>query len=344
MNKHKNIRVSCVFLLLVASTFFFTKVSPAYGDTAPSPPVKGSQVTPGDIAKAIREGMKAQGKAAKVKTTGQGPAAPGKRGKASPPSPPPSAVKRRSVAPVTPPSIPEEGLITVLPEVTTTVNMSASDINRIVCQEPIKDVIFSEEKGITVNVSGNNAFVKFKPSRKAAGGGMQTVYSSNPAEFFIICGPSVYSIVAVPKRITPQTVFLSTGKRRAIEENLDLYAGMPFEKKIVDILEQIYKGDISEYFDVKKKNIAFDLFDDLNVLLRQVIIVEGEGLRIKSYYLTLKPSAGDKKIDLHEKFFLLPELAERAVSVSLEKLSITKNDIVRLFIVETVNASQGALK
>jgi len=54
----------------------------------------------------------------------------------------------------------------VLPEVTTQTEMSSSDINRIVCQTDIKDVIFSKEKGVSVKISGRDAFVKFLITKK----------------------------------------------------------------------------------------------------------------------------------------------------------------------------------
>lgn len=49
----------------------------------------------------------------------------------------------------------------ILPEVTTAVELSSSDINRIVCSGPINDLIFSKEKGLEGHFVGNNAFVKF---------------------------------------------------------------------------------------------------------------------------------------------------------------------------------------
>ena len=44
--------------------------------------------------------------------------------------------------------------------------LSNSDINRVICPVDIKDVIYSEEKGLTVNLSGKNAFVKFLVVKK----------------------------------------------------------------------------------------------------------------------------------------------------------------------------------
>jgi conjugal transfer pilus assembly protein TraK len=46
-------------------------------------------------------------------------------------------------------------------EVPTMVELSAKEINRIVCPGQMSDLIFSEEKGLTGHFSGNNAFIKF---------------------------------------------------------------------------------------------------------------------------------------------------------------------------------------
>ena len=46
----------------------------------------------------------------------------------------------------------------VSPEITTQVRLSNSDINRVICPVDIKDVIYSEEKGLAVNLSGKNAY------------------------------------------------------------------------------------------------------------------------------------------------------------------------------------------
>ena len=42
----------------------------------------------------------------------------------------------------------------VSPEITTQVRLSNSDINRVICPVDIKDVIYSEEKGLAVNSPG----------------------------------------------------------------------------------------------------------------------------------------------------------------------------------------------
>jgi conjugal transfer pilus assembly protein TraK len=47
-------------------------------------------------------------------------------------------------------------------EVPTAVELSNTDIYRSVCPGPLRDLIFSKEKGMTGHFPGKNAFVKFK--------------------------------------------------------------------------------------------------------------------------------------------------------------------------------------
>ena len=77
----------------------------------------------------------------------------------------------------------------VSPEITTQVRLSNSDINRVICPVDIKDVIYSEEKGLAVNLSGKNAFVKFLVVKKDG----KEMYSMTPSELYFVCdGAGLY--------------------------------------------------------------------------------------------------------------------------------------------------------
>ena len=52
--------------------------------------------------------------------------------------------------------------VTVLPEISQTVELSNTDVNRFICTDNIQDVVYSKEKGVVVKYSGKNAFVKFQ--------------------------------------------------------------------------------------------------------------------------------------------------------------------------------------
>ncbi|MGB9811625.1 MAG: TraK domain-containing protein, partial [Dictyoglomus turgidum] len=124
----------------------------------------------------------------------------------------------------------------VEPEMVTAVKMSSSDVNRIVCPVDIKDVVYSEEKGIQVKISGKNAFVKFL-IKKLAG---KEIYSNIPADLYVVCGDNVFSIIAFPERIPSVTVYLED-KKGKIKEILEKKQ-MPLEKEIVEYVKAFILG------------------------------------------------------------------------------------------------------
>jgi len=225
----------------------------------------------------------------------------------------------------------------VKPGMTVQVYMSSKDNNRVSCPVKIRDVVYSREKGsgIGVKVVRKNAFIKFLVSEI----GGKRIYATEPSEFFITCGDDVYSIIAVPKEIPAQTIVLSPGRKKRIEENMDIFAGIPFEKKVTKIIREAVTGDIPQTFDIQKYDRGFQVFRDLDVFLARIITVEGEGLRLKEYSISIRKSAGQEKIELKETDFLRKELAHRPVAVSLEQNSIKKGDVTRLFIVERMTQS-----
>jgi len=227
-----------------------------------------------------------------------------------------------------------KGEMSVLPEVTTKVLLSNRDVNRVTCMNgPIKDIIYSKEKGITVKTDGNNAFVKFLISRDPATGDM--LYSKIPSEFYVVCGidSTVYTLIAVPKNIPAQAVQLVSHKKE-IKKNLSMFEGIPFEKKVLLLVKDTYRDRIPDSFTVRYENKPLNIFRDISLSLKRQIIADGEGLEVKEYILALKPTSTKETMRLKEKFFLLPELAQKPVGIALEHMTLRKGRPSRLFIVE----------
>jgi len=217
----------------------------------------------------------------------------------------------------------------VMPEVSTQVNLSSSDANRIVCSQEIKDVIFSAEKGVSVKAVGKNAFVKFRITRKDD----RDIYSSTPTELFVVCGESVYNLIAIPKRIPSQTVRLSPGTEK-IKQNAALYSALPFEKKVMAVIKAVYTGEIPEGFSARTANRKLPLFKDLELTLSRVFRVEGEGLSIKEFSVSSRKSGEEMKI--REKDFLNDAVAAKPVGLSLDRHTLKPGETVRLIVVEQV--------
>lgn len=216
---------------------------------------------------------------------------------------------------------------TVLPEIATRIDLSNSDVNRLVCPERIKDVVFSKEKGVTVKFSGRDVFVKFLVEQSA----MEKKYITSPTELFVVCGESVYNIIGVPKTIPSQTVRLSTGKQDRIRKNLALFAGMPYEEKLLKIIKSVYAGTIPDSFAVRRVRKKLDIYKDLDLTATREIDIEGEGLRAREYQVTLR---NKDLLEIREKDFLLRELVERPAALAVDKHTLRTGDMARIIVLE----------
>jgi len=222
----------------------------------------------------------------------------------------------------------------VFPEVTTRVDLSSTDVNRFVCQGPIKDVMFSQDKGIKIKISHSNAFVKFQALKR----GQDVVYSKTPSEFYVVCDDVVYTLIGIPKKIPAQTIRLSSGQEEKIEKNLSLFLGLPLEKKILKLIKQAYTDDLPESYTIHSIMKRRSLFNQAWVIAKRDILVEGEGLGVREYVVGLKD--GHSKWHLSEKDFLKPALTNSPLAIAIEEPLLKTGDKTRVFIVERRNPDE----
>lgn len=216
----------------------------------------------------------------------------------------------------------------VLPEATTTVRLSSSDMNRISCHSDVREALTSTEKGLTIKITGKDAFVKFKVTKK----GDKFSYSTTPTELYVVCGDETFSMIVFPQRIPSQTIRLSSGKDRKIKENIGLYAGLPFEKKVLKAIRDVYTENIPDSYSVSRKEKRFNSYREILLTLKRTVDIEGEGVRIKEYEASLRSETTQFK--MNEKMFLRTEIAENPVAVSLERHILRTGDTSRVFVVE----------
>lgn len=227
------------------------------------------------------------------------------------------------------PDFSDETPSVVLPEITTSVRFSNSDLNRISCPVGIREALTSTEKGVSIKIQGRDAFVKFKVTKRSDG---QVGYVTTPAEIFVVCGENTYTLIAFPQRIPSQLIKLSSGTEKRIKENQSIYAGMPFEKKILRVIKEVYTEDMAESYTIAKIDKAVGNFRDVRVIHRRTVDVEGEGIAVKEYEVSLKGNKSEFK--LSEKHFLKADFAQNPVAVSIDKPNIRRGDLARVFVVE----------
>jgi hypothetical protein len=254
------------------------------------------------------------------------------------PPPPPPAIKQKPYADMSDPDVVTslENHRTVLPEVTAKILLSNRDVNRIICQAgAIKDVVFSQEKGISVKTSNNNAFVKFLITGNTGNTNNMT-YADIPSEIYVVCGVdnAVYTLIAEPRNIPAQTIEL-VSRKKDIQKTLSVFEGLAFEKKIILMISSAYKNDIADGLSTKAVNQPLDVFRDMDVLFSRKIDADGEGLTLNEYILSIKPTSTQTSISIIETMFLVPELTRKPVGVALEHMTLTMGQPTRLFMVET---------
>jgi len=226
----------------------------------------------------------------------------------------------------------------VLPEIPTPVEMSTSDTNRLICPEGVEardagetDVIMSKEKGLAVKVVGRNVFVKFQ-ERKA---GDVMKFSSTPSELFVVCGDTVYNIIAIPKTIPSRTVRLVDGIDK-VKKNLRAYGALGYEKKLIEIIKSVYRNEVPDSFTVAIANRHIRVYEGLDIVLSRIMTVEGEGFMVKEYRIN---NIGKEAVELAEKDFLRKEFTTAPAAVSMDRYHLAQGDTARLIIVERSRAN-----
>lgn len=214
-----------------------------------------------------------------------------------------------------------------MPEITQRAVLSRSDVNRVVCRSPIRDVNYSDEKGVLVKLSGNNAFVKFQ-AEKIDG---KIHYTKMPVELFISCGDAVYNLVAVPKAVPSQTIRLENGRAAKAKKNIALFKEQTIKKKVVSLIKRAYMDDLPESFTVSIENRPLRIFRDVGVVLKRIVTVDGEGLILKEYQVAPVIDG----MELEERSFIRKEVSTNPIAVAFDRLKVARGEKARLFVVET---------
>jgi len=225
----------------------------------------------------------------------------------------------------------------ILPEITTRIELSRSDINRIHCsQSQIGDVLFSEEKGIEVKIHGQDAFLKF--TVRNTNDGKQ--YKADPAELYVVCGESMYMMIAEPREIPAVTIRLSSSLKNRIEETRDFFKGLALEEKNMKLIKHAYTDTLPDYFRVTYVAEDIGIFKEIRLMLIKTVRVEGEGIVLKEFVLR-----NETEHDLHiqEEDFLIKEITNNARALSLEPQELKSGEKGRLFIIERIKEDGNLL-
>lgn len=188
--------------------------------------------------------------------------------------------------------------------------VSKTDVNRIICPAAIKEVIFSEEKGLTSKVVGNEVFIKFPVTMIINQETLEktTTYSSSSAEVFLVCGEETYNLILTPAKISSQTIEIQSTTQQINEIN-----GKDTEEMLGALIGLAIENDIPGSFKTTDKNISYNLhnkFRKLDVIYRKVS--KGSGYVIKEFHIY----SPDEVAILPVELLSFPEV-ENALAVCL---------------------------
>lgn len=219
------------------------------------------------------------------------------------------------------------GSLTLPPDSMVRVELSSSDVNRIVCEGgEIKDVVYSKEKGLIVKASGSDVYVKFQVFQKED----KLVYDETPSELYITCGESVYSLIAAPIK-TPSVTLRLADRKNKVKESAAVFKGLVYEEKILKFLKMAYMDDIPEAFSIEapsgEATIPEVRFSSVDLRLRRVVKAEGEGLVLKEYRVMPKEDIEVREIDFMS-------LAEMPAAIALDSTAMKQGVEYRLFVID----------
>ncbi len=200
------------------------------------------------------------------------------------------------------------------------VEISLTDINRIVCGSEITGVVYSKEKSIEIKRKGRNAWVKILPTRK----GEKIKYPSYPREVYVECGGKVFSLILLPKKMPATTIVLKVPyEDRKVAREFEKKANS-YEALVLSLIKHAYREEPPPGYRAKEVNRKVREFQELDLYLLKRY--EGDRYLVEEYLITAK-----KKVHLNEGAFV-PYL-RYSVALSIVKPSLNKGESTRLLVV-----------
>ena len=98
---------------------------------------------------------------------------------------------------------------------------------------------------------------------------------------------------------------------------------------------QVQKGKRTNPVEIVDKPVVIPGEAWLDIRMIRKVIIEGEGLTVKVFELRIKETAVFDERKIMERFFILPEISNNPVGITLTDLTLKKERSSRLFVVES---------
>jgi conjugal transfer pilus assembly protein TraK len=227
----------------------------------------------------------------------------------------------------------------VKPEVTTAVLVSNRDVNRLVCDDDIQDVVWSEERPVKVQREGSSVLVKFLVQKQ----GESYTNVSDPVDLHIFCAGAVYTVVLHPQAMDSATVRLIPPVAKTAARLAREWSALPLEDKVQRLTLMAFHSDYPEGVQRKpifdndaRKHVTLYTRDNngdavavAGVTVTGVYELSAEGTGLKATEYEVRSSQAR---ELRETDFLSPAFGDE-VSVTLDPLKVVAGQPARLIVV-----------
>jgi len=192
--------------------------------------------------------------------------------------------------------------------------VSATDVNRLIFPEDVAKAIVSQEKGVSAQINGRDVFVKFTRPRPG-----------NTDAYFIGASGEVYGLVLVPREMAAETAVIKPhGFDRLKTARLETSG--PYEATLKRLIRAAYGEAAPEgYTEVRIGREVAPRYQELRQTHLRTF--RGELYEVKEY---LVRNVSGQPLTLAEDVFIEDE---QTLAVALEEMELKPQAETRLFVV-----------
>ena len=145
------------------------------------------------------------------------------------------------------------------------IRISRDSVNRIVLPSNITGKILSSEKGLNVQYSGREAYIKANPIKRTDFVGNKVAkseieYADRDAEVFFLTEKRTYAVVFVPAKIDTRTVYIVDNANASLEVAEVEKHSREYVKNIKEIFKLAISSELGKSFTEVVKNEKYDDF------------------------------------------------------------------------------------
>jgi len=222
----------------------------------------------------------------------------------------------------------------LLPDVTNDVPISITEINRISSDEEITSIKYDKKVvNLIISYKGKNAYILYTDKAEVLA--------------YIETETNVYPVRLLPAEVKATHYVLSDGDT-VLGKGPDHLPGSANhsnkihstnkEKRLIEMLQYAYGNPPTAEGSTKISRLEnINLISDIEIYKYKTYTFLDDGTYISVYLTRLKPSCNENEIEVSEKDFLVPEIGNYPIGISLEHPKIDKERYTRVFVLGASN-------